>query len=64
MRTSIIDNTAETELFTKVERIAKMSELAKIELVARNYGMTYGQLMAMRRDRKEAYESEKLESRI
>lgn len=42
----------------------EMSSLVMTALAARRHGMTYGQWMSMRRDRREAYESEKLESTI
>ncbi|BAK99724.1 hypothetical protein OBV_25260 [Oscillibacter valericigenes Sjm18-20] len=42
----------------------EMSGLALTALAARKHGMTYGQWMAMRRDRRESYESEELENKL
>ena len=44
--------------------LEKMSDLEKTALAARQHGMTYGQWMAMRRDRRESYESEELENKL
>lgn len=42
----------------------EMSDLEKTVLAAKQHGMTYGQWMAMYRNRRETYESEKLENML